>query len=352
MLSRGVRPGRTDAPSILGRAHVQHSLTIGHLLEAQEIARVGSWEWDLATGAVVVSAEQLRLLGEELPPGLRRRVEEEVRAGSRAFAFEHRRERPGGKADVLLVSGRIAFDEAGRPARVVGTAQDVTEQKRREAVLEQFIADAAHELRTPLAAVLGLIELLTERRDELSEEQAGEAFDTLGRAGGRIDVLVRNLLDLTRLRRGVVSVTLEPVPLGVLFEELVAELPSPDGITVEIEADAGPVALTDRSRLHQILANLVTNAYKYGGTTVRLEAAASGDSVLVAVVDDGPGVAEALVPELFEPFRRGEHAPSKAGHGLGLAIVKVLSEACGARVWYEPAQPSGSRFCVLLPTPR
>ena len=100
--------------------------------------------------------------------------------------------------------------------------------------------------------------------------------------------------------------------------------------------------------MEQILVNLLTNAYRYGGSTISLEARATPDGVVVTVADDGDGVPDELVPALFEGFARGPSTDGVQGSGLGLAIAQALLEGFGGRIWYEAGQPDGARFRFLL----
>ncbi|MEK6328745.1 MAG: sensor histidine kinase [Actinomycetota bacterium] len=100
--------------------------------------------------------------------------------------------------------------------------------------------------------------------------------------------------------------------------------------------------------MEQVLVNLLTNAYRYGGSTIRLEARGTSDGVLVTVADDGDGVPDELVPKPFKRFARGSSADGVEGSGLGLAIARALVEGFGGRIWYEPGQPAGARFHFLL----
>jgi signal transduction histidine kinase len=109
--------------------------------------------------------------------------------------------------------------------------------------------------------------------------------------------------------------------------------------------------MADTQRLDQVLSNLLTNAYKYGEGEVRLQAMAHSGTVVICVSDNGPGVAEDFVRQLFEPFSRARDAAGSAeGAGLGLAIARRAAEAFGGQVWYERPPDGGSRFCVRLAT--
>jgi two-component system, OmpR family, sensor histidine kinase KdpD len=104
----------------------------------------------------------------------------------------------------------------------------------------------------------------------------------------------------------------------------------------------------DAESLERILVNLLTNAYKYGGSHVRVEGRSDDHEVRIVVADDGPGVPAETIPDLFEPFTRGPGAPGM-GSGLGLAITRSLVESFGGEIGYQPAQPSGARFVITLP---
>jgi signal transduction histidine kinase len=106
--------------------------------------------------------------------------------------------------------------------------------------------------------------------------------------------------------------------------------------------------LADPGRLEQILINLLTNAYRYGGSTISVEARSTSEGVVVTVADDGDGVPDELVPALFDGFARGPRTDGVQGSGLGLAIAQALLEGSGGRIWYEPGQPAGARFRFLL----
>jgi two-component system sensor histidine kinase KdpD len=147
-----------------------------------------------------------------------------------------------------------------------------------------------------------------------------------------------------------VSVDIEPVPIHALAHEAVENTPPPEGHKVEVEVADTPVALADKHRLDQVVTNLLTNAYRYGGPNISLSGARRNGDVILTVSDDGPGVEADLLNELFQPFSRGSTSSTVGGSGLGLAIVKMLVEACGGEIWHEPRQPNGARFCVKLPS--
>ncbi|HEX2294143.1 MAG TPA: ATP-binding protein [Actinomycetota bacterium] len=335
------------------------------LLEAQKLARIGSWSWEIATDRIRWSDEMYRMLGyepgefaptgdvynEHVHPEDLALVSERSREAIENLVpvdYEHRMVRRDGTPLIVHLRGRIIAEEDGRAVRMIGTLQDVTQQRQQEALRERFIANAAHELRTPLTSLLGFVEMLSRARHRLDEAKLQTMFDAMTRSGDRLAVLIENLLDLSKLQAGQVQVDIEPVPIDALAHEVVASTPPPDGRRVEVEVTDTPVALADKHRLDQVVTNLLTNAYRYGGPNISLSGARRNGDVILSVTDDGPGVEHELLGELFQPFSRGSTSSTIGGSGLGLAIVKMLVEACGGEIWHEPREPSGARFCVKL----
>lgn len=222
------------------------------------------------------------------------------------------------------------------------------ELRRMDGVKTAFIADAAHELRTPLTILTGMVEVLGEQRDQLTSEEVDRCFDALERQSARANQLVKNLLDLSRLEHST-GAQPQPVDIGAHVRSALASAPPAEGTSVEVRVDEGTRAVADPDGLEQVLVNLLTNAYKYGGASVTVEGATRGGRVVLEVSDDGPGVETQLLPRLFEPFARGERSTAVGGSGLGMTIVRQLVESVGGAVAYEPRVPNGSRFVVTLP---
>lgn len=212
----------------------------------------------------------------------------------------------------------------------------------------EFLSIVSHELKTPVAVITGLADTLSERRHNLTEEQIDHCLARISRQGDRLARLVADLLDLSQVESGSYAVSLESVNLAGTAERATDAAPSPPDKSVELNIPESLLATADPSRLEQVLVNLLTNAYRYGGSTIRLEAHGNSDGVVVTVADDGDGVPDELVPKLFERFTRGASADGVQGSGLGLAIARALVEGFGGRIWYEPGQPAGARFHFLL----
>ncbi len=226
--------------------------------------------------------------------------------------------------------------------------RDVTERKRLEAVRDEFIHNAAHELRTPLAALSGLGQTLALHMHQMEEGDVQEALEALKRQGERASVLVSNLLDLSQLEGGRTDIKRHPVAVAETVARALETSPPTEGRSVDVEVDDGLRVKADPSRLEQVISNLLTNAYRYGGFRVKVEASAAAGHVILSVSDDGGGVPAELIPNMFEPFTRGKTAGAVGGSGIGLAVSRRIVEALGGSIWYETASPHGARINVQL----
>jgi PAS domain S-box-containing protein len=339
--------------------------TTSLLGEAQALAHIGSWEWDIRRDVVTWSNELYRIFGisqgepvtyasylGRIHPEDRAFVEDAVQqahAERRPFAFEHRIVRPDGVERTISSRGRVVL-EGVEPVSMLGTAQDVTEQRRAEMLREDILSAVSHELRTPLTAVLGFAVTLEQRRLELPEDEIGRIVTELTEAARRLDRLLADLLDVERFRRGLVEVRRHPTELRELVERAVAVCPL-DGRHLTVVG--GPlVAEIDAAKVERIVENLIFNAVKHttpeSSIEVRLQS--EGRDFTLVVEDDGPGVEDEYKEAVFETFNRGPSMLSATpGAGIGLALVARFAAVHGGRSWVEDRPGGGASFRVLLP---
>jgi len=256
--------------------------------------------------------------------------------------------RDGTLVDVSITAFPIR-DAAGRVVRASGIDRDITERRRLEALRDEFIANAAHELRTPLATLTVLGEILAGHLHDMTPQQITRSLATLERQGRRANNLIANLLDLSQLQGGRMPLLIEPVRVVDAVKNALEAAPSPATTMVYIEVAPDLAVMADALRLEQIFTNLLTNAYRYGGDHVVFEGLSDGATAVITVSDDGAGVPPHLVPRLFEPFTRDFSPGHQGGSGIGLALCQRLAQALAGDIGYEPAVPQGSRFTLCLP---
>ncbi|MFY9587944.1 MAG: PAS domain S-box protein [Actinomycetota bacterium] len=250
------------------------------------------------------------------------------------------------------------FNAFLRDIRERNRARDEIERARQEAetanrAKSAFLSRMSHELRTPLNAILGFGQLL--QMDELSSDQ-GENVHQIVKAGRHLLELINEVLDISRIEEGQLSLSIEAIELRELLAECL-DLVRPMANQRQIRLDASDIRaeeflLADRQRLKQVLLNLLTNAIKYNneGGSVRVVSEATDSSTCrVAVIDTGPGIAGALMDRLFVPFDRlGAEQSAVEGTGIGLALSRRLVEVMGGTIGAESVPAKGSTFWIEL----
>jgi two-component system sensor histidine kinase KdpD len=245
--------------------------------------------------------------------------------------------------------GRLATAAARilETQRQADRARDLAEIDRVRAAL---LAAVGHDLRTPLAGIKAAVSGLREPDLDLPPEAQTQLLATIEESTDRLDALVDNLLSMSRLQAGVLSVHSEPVPLDAVVAQALLHTPA-DGVPVEVDIpDDLPLVHADPGLLERVVANLVANARAASppGRPVRLYGHPRDGRVELQVIDHGPGVPEPDRDRIFEPFQRLHDRTTTAGLGLGLAIVRGFTQAMGATVTPSDTPGGGLTMTVSI----
>jgi PAS domain S-box-containing protein len=286
------------------------------------------------------------------------------------FSEEYRMIRKGGEV-VWVQDEAVLVRPEGRPPYWQGFLLDITERKEAEARLERalevereatqrlraldemkntFLQAVSHDLRTPLAAILGLAVTLGRSDVTLDDDDARDLARRIADNARRLERLVTNLLDMDRLARGIVTPKLEPADVAALVRRVLDESAVDER---RLEAQLEPVVVpVDAAKVERVVENLLANTVRHtphdGHVWVSVRPDRGG--VLLVVEDDGPGVPPELRDTIFEPFRQGPDAPRHSpGVGVGLTLVRRFAELHGGRAWVEEREGGGASFRVFLP---
>ena len=373
---------RASSRDITQRREAQDSVKLfaSNLSQAQRIAHMGSWDWDIVTGELTWSDEVYRIFGllpqssnttyamfmEVVHPDDRSLVEQAVSAAlactTAGYAINHRVVRPDGTERVVHERGEV-IREGGKPVTMIGTIQDVTtvEVLRREAgvqrdalarvsrtvSMEKLAGSIAHELNQPLTGILSNAQAggMMIERDLCSCDEMKTVVEEIVADAKRAGAVIRNLRDLYRKQEG----ELVPVDLVALVQDTVSMLHSEfvlQEVNLDIQVpDGATVVKGNRVQLQQVLLNLLSNAVQAmqeleeaeRNLTVSVETVA--DVAMVSVADCGAGIGADRLPGIFEPLATWK----PGGTGMGLAISASIIKAHGGHMWAEDPPEGGAR---------
>jgi K+-sensing histidine kinase KdpD len=267
-------------------------------------------------------------------------------------ALSDRARRRTEEAELRRREAERAMDEVrASEERRLQEAVEAEALRRSDAVKTAVLRSVSHDLRSPITAITTASEVLTELGDVLSGEDRDELVAAILAQVRRLDRLVANLLELSRLEAGAATPARELWTVdGLVARVLDLIAADDDRVDVDLPDDVPPVQV-DPAQVERALLNVIENALKFSppGTRVSLRATAEAGEVFLRVGDRGPGIPAHERERVFEPFVRGAAADGDRGSGLGLAIARGFVALNGGRLWIEAAPDGGAEFVLALP---
>jgi len=365
----------TNFKDVTERKQAEEKLAISynHSKHAQEIASVGHWELNLITYKSSWSDEAFRIYGVE--PGTQegsyefflkhvypedleqvKKVTEAAMQNFKPFSLTHRIVRDNGEIRYLKASAEFEFDKANKPLRLFGVAMDITELKEKEARLEQanheletFIYKSSHDLRGPIASILGLISVAGY---EIKDKTSLDYLNKIKTLAAKLDKSLTELVKIMAVKDK--TLLLQPVNMDELLREILNSLNYIEGfskIQFTVTNSLSQPVISDPSFLHSIILNLIENSIKYRNHSqprINITIQASHDKkLMLQVADNGMGIKKEIKEKIFDMFYRGTNEGK--GSGLGLYLVKKNLEKLGGSVEVISDEKPGTVFNVVIP---
>lgn len=363
--------------SLLYEKQQQLRESVETLMRAQEIAKLGSWEWNVATNEINWSQEvydifgmkqsndnltyekYVQLIHPDDVKSHRKRIDKSIQAGN-PFQSNHRIITPAGETRYIHTEGRATHGSDGVVLSVTGVTQDVTDIYNLDTAKREFVSLASHQLRTPASGVKAFLSLLLEgyagKLTRKQQEFTRKAQD----ANNRQLEIIENLLNLAAIESGKLTITKETVDIHDIIQKNIAShrhvARTKQQRLTFLRTPRQLLVSADASAIEMVLDNLIGNALKYTplGGRVTVTTRTTDSSIFIDVTDSGIGIAKKDLPELFQKFNRLNDPASKTvgGSGLGLYLARAITKLHGGSITVRSQHGVGSTFTVRLPYSR
>jgi PAS domain S-box-containing protein len=251
----------------------------------------------------------------------------------------------------VRVQGNVFFDSL-QPYRLLGTLLDITEFKHLQQQKDDFISIASHELKTPLTGLKASLQLLDRFKNNLSAPIVPKLIEQSGRSMNKISELVDDLLNVSRMNGGQIELKRSTFTVADMLNDCCSHVRAEGKFELVFEGDKQLQVFADEHRIDQVVVNFVSNAVKYAPESKKIHLSVQhvGNMAVIAVKDNGPGIAPAKVPHLFSRYYRAENSESQvSGLGLGLYICADIISRHGGQIGVDSELGKGSTFWFTLP---
>jgi PAS domain S-box-containing protein len=364
---------RTD---ITERKKAEETLydTTERLLSSQQIAHVGSWDWDITNDTRSWTDEIFNIIGRErdnyeatsenflqcVHPDDRDLVTSAVNQAvenDTPYDIEHRIVQPDGSTRFVHEMGRVYRDDDGTPVRLLGIVHDITERTLLDKAKNEFVSTVSHELRTPLTSIKGSLGLIKSGTVGKLPEKLQSMLDIAYNNSDRLVLLINDILDMEKIKAGKMDFHMKPTDIISLIEDAINAnkgYGDEHGVTFTCrDCDENLLVRGDKDRLMQALTNIMSNAAKFSknGELVELSGKRLGKIIRIAVKDNGQGIPEDFRDSIFDKFSQADSSDTrqKGGTGLGLSITKAIIEHHEGTIFFDTETGKGTTFYIDLP---
>lgn len=294
----------------------------------------------------------------------------ELRNKGSVSDYEINLKNPDGTILTSSISSKLYFDKNGSPEKIIGSLRDITQRKKSEDELliakqsaeesdklkSAFLANISHEIRTPMNSILGFAELLSE--PDVSPEEQGKYLKVIEQSGRRMLNIINDIIDISKIESGQIKIKPDEIILNQMIKDIeIFFIPETRLRNISISrycdlSDEDSIIITDRTKLVQVMTNLIKNALKFiESGYIEFGYKRKNNFIEFFVKDTGPGIEKDIINHIFERFRQGDisYTKSQEGAGLGLAISKSYVELMGGNIWVESEVGKGSTFYFKIP---
>ncbi|MBF0492557.1 MAG: PAS domain-containing sensor histidine kinase [Deltaproteobacteria bacterium] len=342
--------------------------------DAQRMAHLGSWQWDIKNNTEIWSDEQFRIFGYEpktiqahhetfmnaIPVDKRQKVLSAFRSAledNLPCHIESSIVRPNGELRHVLLQGEVKRNEKNEAVLMSGTVFDITDRKKVEQMKNEFIATVSHELRTPLTSIRGSLGLISGGAVGDMPDKAKPLVQIALSNCERLVRMINDILDIEKIESGKIDFHLKICDLNEVIKNSVKaneDYASQYAVLLKInETSESAFASIDVDRMTQVLTNLISNAVKFSskGDIVLISVSRHGSNIRVSVMDKGKGIPENFKTKIFGKFAQADSSSTKqkGGTGLGLNICKKIVEKHGGKIGFESIPGAGATFYFDLP---
>ncbi|RDC57534.1 PAS domain S-box protein [Pedobacter chinensis] len=257
-----------------------------------------------------------------------------------------------GEEKWVRATGMVFLDQQGNPTEYSGMFMDITERKLDELRKNDFIGMVSHELKTPLTAINGFVQVLQRKAKTTNDEYSSLALDKAYIQVRKMTAMINGFLNVSRLESGKLMIDKRPFKLDELLRETIDEsFISPSTHQVTLGSSCGVIVNGDRDKIGNVISNLLSNAHKYSsnGTNIEVSCNITDDEVIVNIKDEGIGISPEDAKKLFERYYRVQSNHTISGFGIGLYLSAEIIERHHGRIWVESEIGKGSVFSFALP---